>query len=102
MKASTRKFLRLIISILYLIWGVGSVFLALQALLALDIGGILAAASGVIMFVAGLLGLLKAKPAVCRICGLITFVLALVSAILSFSIGSVVTAVLAWLFIICG
>ena len=100
MKAKTKNILRIVISILYLIWGVGSVILAFKSLLALDLGGILSAAAGVIMFIAGLLGLLKVKPGVCRICAIITFVLAVVGAILHFSIGAVVTAVLAWLFIL--
>jgi hypothetical protein len=76
---------------------------AIKSLLALNITGIVTAAVGVLMLIAGFFGLLGIKRAKVRTFGVIIFVSAVVSIILalpSINITSIITAVLAWLFII--
>lgn len=96
--------IRVVISIIYIALGIGSVFSALSALLALDLIGILTSAVGVIMFLAGLFGLLKVRTAICRTFGIIIFIAAGFTFVWSlikgnFQIMPLVQALLAWLFI---
>lgn len=104
MKSKTKNNLRIVISILYIIWGITSPILALKAILAFDIGGILSATVGVLMLLAGIFGLAKLNPKKCRAFGIVLFLLALVPiglALPTINITAVVTAVLAGLFILC-
>ena len=91
----------MIISIVYIVWGILSPLTALEAIIALDLSALLAAGVGILMLLAGIFGLVGIKKGKCRIFGIVIFVFAVVSAVLAFSVNSVVTAVLAWLFIIC-
>lgn len=101
-----KKIAHIIISILYIIWGITAPLTALKAILALDIGALLATATGLVMLLAGIFGLLRIKPLTRRLFGLIIFVLALVSVITTFvggdflPVGAIVQAILAWLYII--
>ena len=61
MAKSKYKQIRSVISLIYILTGVSSVFQALESLLALDLIGIFASALGVLMFVAGICGLTSAK-----------------------------------------
>ncbi len=106
MGKTTRNLGRIIISILYIIWGLTAPLTAINAILALDIGAILSASVGVIMLLAGVFGLLKIKPATRRIFGVIIFVLAAVSFVTSLAGGGfawqpLLSALLAWLYIVC-
>ena len=104
MKKSTRSILRLIISIVYIIWGIASPLTLLKSVLALDVSAILGAMVGVITLLAGVFGLLGIKKDKCRIFGVIIFVLAVISfvtALPSVSVNSIVNGILAWLFITC-
>lgn len=103
MKSVTRGLIRVIISVLYIIWGIMSPLSAIKALVALDLSGIVTAAVGVLMLIAGFFGLLGIKRAKVRTFGVIIFVTAVVSVILSLpaiNFMSIVSAVLAWLFIL--
>ena len=103
MKAVTRGLLRVIISILYIVWGIMAPISAFQSLLALDLSGIVTAAVGVLMLIAGFFGLLHIKRTKVRLFGVLIFVAAIVSVILSLptiNFISIITAALAWLFII--
>jgi hypothetical protein len=76
---------------------------AIKSLLELNLAGIVTAAVGVLMLIAGFFGLLGIKRAKVRTFGVIIFVAAIISIILSLptiNIISIITAVLAWLFII--
>ena len=103
MKSVTRSLTRVIISVLYIIWGIMSPLSAIKAILALDLSGIVTAAVGVLMLIAGFFGLLGIKRSKVRTFGVVIFIVAIVSVILSLpviNIMSIVSAVLAWLFII--
>lgn len=105
MKKVTKNILRIVISLVYIIWGIMSPITAFQALVALDPVALASAAVSVLMLLAGILGLIGVKKATCRVFGVIIFVFALVTAILSvfsgINVQAIVTAVLAWLFIVC-
>ncbi|MBQ8331985.1 MAG: hypothetical protein IJX94_05765 [Clostridia bacterium] len=104
MKATTKKVLKIIISIIYIIWGLYSPISAIKAVLDLDVGAIASAAVGVLMLLAGIFGLLGIKKIRCRIFGVVIFVCSIVAVVLalpSISINSIITAILAWLFIAC-
>ncbi len=104
--ASKKNVTRVIISIIFIAYGISSVFSALDALLDLDFAGILGCALGVLMFVTGILGLIRSQIKVCRVLGVIIcilssldFALALVGG--AFVVQSLVQALLAWLYFDC-
>jgi len=104
MKKSTKGVLRVLISLAYIIWGILSPITALQAILALDIGAIVSAAVGIAMLIAGFLGLINVKKKTCRLLGVVLFLFSVVAVIVSLpgiNYQSIITAVLAWLFIVC-
>ena len=106
MKSGTKNVLRVVISLVYIIWGILSPITAIKAIIALDIGAIASAAVGVLTLLAGIFGLIGVKREKCRLFGIIIFVASLVAVVLSivgggFSVQSVITAILAWLFIAC-
>jgi hypothetical protein len=104
MKKSTRNVLRIVISIVYIIWGIYSPISAIKAILAFDIAAIISAAVGVLMLLAGIFGLFGLKKGKCRAFGVVIFIAAIVSVVValpSISVNSIVTAILAWLFIVC-
>ena len=104
MKKGTKRFLRVIISIVYIIWGIFSPLSAIEAILALDGPAIISSCVGILMLLAGFFGLFGMKKVKCRVFGVIIFVFAIVSVVLALpaiSVNSIVTAILAWLFITC-
>ena len=108
MKKSTKSLLRIVISIVYIVWGISSPLALLESILALNLSAILSAALGVLMLVAGVFGLLGIRRSRARVFGIVIFVLAVLSVISvfsSFSLGALVqplvSAVLALLFITC-
>ena len=77
---------------------------ALNAIVALDISALIGAGVGLLTLIAGIFGLLGMKRFKCRIFGIIIFVfsaVAVVTALPNISANSLVSAVLAWLFIVC-
>ncbi len=104
MKKGTKNILRVIISIVYIIWGIMSPLSVINAILALNVAAIVAAAVGVLTLLAGIFGLVGVKKSKCRVFGIIIFVCAVISAVFSLpviSVNSIVNAILAWLFIVC-
>lgn len=106
MAASKSKITRILISIIFIAWGVESVVLAFESLLDLDLNGVVASALGLVMFTTGLLGLFGASIKACRIMGIIICVLSAASFIMalasgSFATQSLVQALLAWLYFDC-
>ena len=102
-KSTKRGLTRVLISILYIVWGIMAPMTALKALLALDLTGIVTAAVGVLMLIAGFYGLLDIRRAKIRTFGAIIFVVAVISIVLALptiNIVSIITAVLAWLYIL--
>lgn len=111
MKKGTKKVIHVIISLLYIVWGIGAPLSVLRNLASLNleailnVGTLLSLASGLIMLIAGLLGLLRLRPLYRRLLGIIIFVLAAVSAVTSLMSGNIVwqsilQAIMAWLYII--
>ena len=105
MRSSTKTVVRILISILYIIWGASSALAAVNALISFNLVGALSMAVGILMLLAGVLGLFKIKPALCRLLGAAIFLLAAVTFVLSIfsgiSWGNLLSAFLAWLFISC-
>ena len=104
-KKSTQNIVHVIISIIYIIWGIYSPLSVLKAIIDLDMAALLGAAVGVVTLIAGILGLFQLKPAVRRVMGINIFVLAALSVITSLSAGNIywqgiLQAILAWLYII--
>lgn len=104
-KKSTQNIVHVIISIIYIIWGIYSPLSVLKAIISLDMAALLGAAVGVVTLIAGILGLFQLKPAIRRVLGIIIFVLAALSIITSLSADhiywqGILQAILAWLYII--
>ena len=99
-----KKVFKIIISIIYIAWGIASPLMAINAVMALDVGAIASAAVGILTLLAGIFGLIGIKKMKCRIFGIVIFICsaaAVVLALPSISIPSIVTAVLDWLYIVC-
>ena len=104
MKKTTKSVLRIIISLVYIVWGIYSPISAIQAIIALDLGAILSAAVGVLTLLAGIFGLIGIKKSKCRIFGIVIFIFSAAAAVLALpaiATNSIVNAILAWLFIVC-
>ena len=106
-----KKIIHVIISLLYIIWGIGAPLTFVKSLANLDfesilsIGTLLSVATGLLMLVAGILGLFRLRPVHRRVLGIIIFVLAAFSAATSLAGGSIawqaiIQAILAWLYIV--
>ena len=111
MKKSVKKIVHVIISLVYIVWGIGAPLSFVKNLANLNfdsilsIGTLLSVATGVIMFIAGLLGLLRLRPIYRRMLGIIIFILAAASAVTSLAGGhlawqAILRAVMAWLYIV--
>ena len=106
MKKGTKNVFRIIISIIYIIWGIMSPITAIQAILALNIPAIVSATVGVLMLLAGIFGLFGLKKSKCRAFGIVIFVFALIAVVTAIVgaggiVNPIITALLAWLFIVC-
>ncbi len=99
-----KRIIHIIISILYIIWGIGAPLSAINALLDLNVGAMISAAVGLVMLFAGIFGLFRIKPLKRRVLGIIIFVGAAISLVTSLKTGfqwqPIVQAVLAWLYIV--
>jgi len=104
MKNSTKNVLKILISIIYIIWGIYSPIQAFGAVVALDIGAMISAGVGILTLLAGIFGLFGMKKEKCRIFGIIICVFSIVGVVFALpaiNFSSIITALLAWLFIVC-
>ena len=109
MKKNTKKIINVIISIIYIIWGILSPLSALEAIIALNVPALASAAVGILMLLAGFFCILGIKKEKCRVFGVIIFICSIISVGLTVMGGfnltglirSSIPAVLAWLFIFC-
>lgn len=105
MKSGTKNIVRIVISILYIIWGVAAPLTALDAIIAFNISALIGAVGGILMLLGGIFALFKMKTNLCRTFGIIIFLVNAVAFVLSIFSGiswsPLVSALLAWLFIIC-
>lgn len=104
--AGKKNITRILISIIFIVYGVSSVFTAFSALLKLDILGVLGCALGLLMFAMGIFGFIKSQLTVCRVLGVIVCILSAINfaAALAggaFDVQSLVTALLAWIYFDC-
>lgn len=106
-----KKLLHIIISIVYIIWGIGAPLTLIKSLAALDlaslasVGTLISVATGLVMLLAGIFGLLRIKPLKRRILGVVILVLAasgVATSILGGGLSwqSLVQAIMALLYII--
>ena len=106
-----KKVLHIIISIVYIIWGIGAPLTLIKSLASLDlaslasIGTLISVATGLVMLFAGIFGLLRIKRLKRLILGIVIFVLAVSGVITSIAGGglswqAILQAVMAWLYII--
>lgn len=104
MKKATKKIFKIIISILYILWGIAAPVQAFHAVLDFNVGAMISAGVGILMLFAGIFGLVGLKKIKCKIFGIVIFVFAaagVAAALPGLNWNSIVSAVLAWLFIIC-
>jgi hypothetical protein len=106
-----KKIIHIIISIVYIIWGIGAPLSLIKSLVSLDItsltsiGTLISIATGLVMLFAGIFGLLRIKRLKRLILGIVIFVLAVSGVITSIAGGglswqAILQAVMAWLYII--
>ena len=106
-----KKLIHIIISIVYIIWGIGAPLSLIKSLAALDlasltsIGTLISVATGLVMLFAGIFGLLRIKPLKRRILGIVIFVLAICGVVTSvvgggFSWQALLQALMAWAYIV--
>ena len=102
-KSSTKNLVRTIISILFIIVGAATAISAIMG--GLNIWPLIV---GIVTLLAGVFAIMRTKPLYCRIFGIIVFVVAAVSFVISLlSKGaspdwwSLANAIIAWLYIIC-
>ena len=106
MKSATKKILKIIISIVYIVWGIYSPLSVINAVMEYDSGALIAAFVEVLTLLAGIFGLIGIKKTKCRIFGIIILIFSIVSIVYSLPMGSIPTnsiinAILAGLFITC-
>ncbi len=104
--AGSRNVTKYLVSIIFIAYGISSVFDVFEALLTLDLGAVLGCALGVLMFVTGVFGFLKNQITVCRVLGVIICILSVLSFALSlaggqFAVQMLVQALLAWIYFDC-
>lgn len=106
-----KRFIHVIISIVYIIWGIGAPLTLIKSLATLNLSSLASLASlvtfatGLVMFFAGIFGLFRIRPMTRRVLGIIIFILAASSVVTSLVGGtiawqSILQAVMAWLYII--
>ena len=106
-----KRFFQVIISIVYIIWGIGAPLTLVGNLATLNISALtdlavlVSIATGLVMFFAGIFGLFHIKPLKRRILGVIIFILAASSVITSLVGGqiawqSILQAAMAFLYMI--
>ena len=106
-----KKIIHIIISIVYIIWGIGAPLSLIKQLASLDfssllsIGALVSVATGLMMLFAGIFGLLRIKPLKRRILGVVILILAASGFVFTllgggFSWQALVQAIMALLYII--
>ena len=104
--AKSKNATRVIISIIFIAYGVDGVVRALKKLLEFDLLGVVSCALGILMFITGIFGILKSQIKVCRALGVIVCILSAFNFILALAGGAFVTqmlvqALLAWIYFDC-
>lgn len=101
---SAKNVVKVLISIVYIAWGIYAPIEAFGALIAFDVAAMISAGVGVLTLLAGIFGLFGLERGKCRTFGIIIFIFSVVGAVVAIpalNISTIITAVLAWLFIVC-
>ncbi|MBQ9162994.1 MAG: hypothetical protein IJX74_06930 [Clostridia bacterium] len=96
--------LRIITSIVYIAWGIYSPLSAIDAIMSLNVSALISAGVGVLMLVAGVLGLIGIKKSRRRVFAIIILVssaLPIITALPAFNISSFVTVAISVLYLLC-
>ena len=104
--AKNKNATKIIISIIFIAYGVDGFIRAFQELLTFDILGVVSCALGVLMFITGILGLLKGQIKICRALGVVICILSAFNFVLALAGGSFATqmlvqALLSWIYFDC-
>ena len=104
--AGKKNVTRILISIIFIAYGVSSVVTAIMAMLGLDLAVVLGCALGILMFTTGICGLFGVQIKICRIFGVIVCILSALNFALAladgrFDVQSMVQALLAWIYFDC-
>lgn len=104
--AGKKNITKILISIIFIAFGVSSVITAIKAMLGLDFAVVLGCALGILMFVTGICGLFGVKIKVCRVLGVIVCILSAIKFALAlagstFDVQAMVQALLAWIYFDC-
>ena len=101
MKKSTKNVWKVLISILYIIWGILSPVAAFEALVDLDPMALAKAGVDVLMLLAGIFALAGIKKSKCKLFGVIIMVCNIATAVASFGLRDILAVILSILFVIC-
>ncbi|MBE6694590.1 MAG: hypothetical protein E7589_07485 [Ruminococcaceae bacterium] len=96
--------LRIITSIVYIAWGIYSPLSAIDAIMSLNVSALISAGVGVLMLVAGVLGLIGIKKSTRRLFSVIILIssaLPIITALPAFHISSLVTVAISVLYLLC-
>ena len=99
-----KTFLRIVTSIVYIAWGIFSPLSALEAVMALSIPALISAGVGILMLVAGVLGLVGLKKNKRRIFAIVILVMSalpIITALPAFSATSLITVAVSVLYLLC-
>ncbi len=104
--AKNKNATRVIISIIFVAYGVDGFIRAVKELLTLDLLGVVSCALGVLMFITGIFGIFKNYIKVCRALGVIICVLSAFNFFMALAGGAFATqmlvqALLAWIYFDC-
>lgn len=104
--AGKRNVTRILISIIFIAYGVSSVITAIRAMFGLDLALVLGCALGILMFATGICGLFGVKIKVCRVLGVIVCILSALKVAVAlaggaFAVDCLVQALLAWIYFDC-
>ena len=106
-----KRLIHIIISIVYIIWGIGAPLTLIKDLATLNlasltsVGTLISVATGLVMLFAGIYGLFRIKPFKRRVLGIVIMILAISGVVTSVLGGglswqSLLQAIMAWLYIV--
>ena len=99
-----KTFLRIVTSIVFIAWGIYSPLSALDAIMSLNVSALISAGVGVLMLIAGVLGLIGLKKNKRRIFAIIILVMSalpVITALPDFSFSALITVAVSVLYLLC-
>ena len=99
-----KTILRILTSLVYIAWGIYSPISAIDAIMSLNVSALISAGVGLLMLIAGVLGLIgikKSKRRIFAIVILVASVLPVLTALPAFSPSSLITVAISVLYLLC-